>query len=130
MRAGVTACGVRSQPFWLRQQKKVCPLLSNDGASAFALTRSTNLWAGSGMVYMRMSLPRFLISRMLYPSERRRTMKIRELIPTLQAMDPDGGVFVVLAKPDGTSEIFEVEAVRDDQGNAHIEVHEKMLPTR
>jgi hypothetical protein len=67
---------------------------------------------------------------MLYPSERRRTMKIRELIPTLQAMDPDGGVFVVLAKPDGTSEIFEVEAVRDDQGNAHIEVHEKMLPTR
>jgi hypothetical protein len=26
-------------------------------------------------------------------------MKIRELIPRLQAMDPEGGVFVVVVKP-------------------------------
>jgi hypothetical protein len=57
-------------------------------------------------------------------------MKIRELIATLQALDPDGGAFVVLSKPDGTREMFEVAAVRDDQGNAQLEVHEKMLPTR
>jgi hypothetical protein len=57
-------------------------------------------------------------------------MKIRELLATLQALDPDGGAFVVLSKPDGTRELFEVAAVREDQGNAQLEVHEKMLPTR
>jgi hypothetical protein len=57
-------------------------------------------------------------------------MKIRELLATLQALDPDGGAFVVLSKPDGTRELFEVAAVREEQGNAQLEVHEKMLPTR
>ena len=57
-------------------------------------------------------------------------MNIRDLLATLQALDPDGGAFVVLSKPDGTRELFEVAAVRDDQGNAQLEVHEKMLPTR
>jgi hypothetical protein len=57
-------------------------------------------------------------------------MKIRELLATLQALDPDGGAFVVLSKPDGTRELCEVAAVRDDRGNAQLQVHEKMLPTR
>jgi hypothetical protein len=57
-----------------------------------------------------------------------RTMKIRELIPRLQAMDPEGGVFVVVVKADGLHELFDVQEVRDDHGNAHLEVQETLMP--
>jgi hypothetical protein len=54
-------------------------------------------------------------------------MKIRELIPRLQAMDPEGGVFVVVVKADGIHELFDVQEVRDDHGNAQLEVQEKLM---
>jgi hypothetical protein len=54
-------------------------------------------------------------------------MKIRELIPRLQAMDPEGGVFVVVVKADGLHERFDVQEVRDDHGNAPIEVQETLM---
>jgi hypothetical protein len=57
-------------------------------------------------------------------------MTIRELIPMLQAMDPNGGVFVILVTEDGTSERFDVHEVRDDHGNAQFEVHEQLPPRR
>jgi hypothetical protein len=53
-------------------------------------------------------------------------MKIRELIPRLQAMDPEGGVFVVVVKADGIHERFDVQEVRDDHGNAQLEVQEHL----
>jgi hypothetical protein len=53
-------------------------------------------------------------------------MKIRELIPRLQTMDPEGGVFVVVVKADGLQEVFDVHEVRDDHGNAQIEVQEHL----
>jgi hypothetical protein len=53
-------------------------------------------------------------------------MKIRELIPRLQAMDPEGGVFVVVVKADGLHELFDVYEVRDEHGNAQIEVQEQL----
>jgi hypothetical protein len=56
-----------------------------------------------------------------------RTMKIRELIPRLQAMDPEGGVFVVVVKADGLHELFDVQEVRDDHGNAQLEVQETLM---
>jgi hypothetical protein len=54
-------------------------------------------------------------------------MKIRELIPRLQAMDPEGGVFVVVVKADGLHELFDVQEVRDDHGNAQLEVQETLM---
>jgi hypothetical protein len=54
-------------------------------------------------------------------------MKIRELIPRLQTMDPEGGVFVVVVKADGIHELFDVQEVRDDHGNAQLEVQEKLM---
>jgi hypothetical protein len=54
-------------------------------------------------------------------------MKIRELIPRLQAMDPEGAVFVVVVKADGIHELFDVQEVRDDHGNAQLEVQEKLM---
>jgi hypothetical protein len=53
-------------------------------------------------------------------------MKIRELIPRLQAMDPEGGVFVVVAKADGIHEHFDGQEVRDEHGNAQLEVQERL----
>jgi hypothetical protein len=57
---------------------------------------------------------------------RRGTMKIRELIPRLQAMDPEGGVFVMVAKADGLHERFDLQEVRDENGNAQLEVQEHL----
>jgi hypothetical protein len=54
------------------------------------------------------------------------TMKIRELIPKLQAMDPEGGVFVVVVTADGLHELFDVQEVRDENGNAQLEVQEHL----
>jgi hypothetical protein len=53
-------------------------------------------------------------------------MKIRELIPRLQAMDPEGGVFVLVVKADGLHELFDVQEIRDDHGNAQLEVQEHL----
>jgi hypothetical protein len=54
-------------------------------------------------------------------------MNIRELIPRLQAMDPEGGVFVVVVKADGIHELFDVQEVHNDHGNAQLEVQEKSM---
>jgi hypothetical protein len=53
-------------------------------------------------------------------------MKIRELIPRLQAMDPEGGVFVVVVKVDGIHERFDFQKVRGENGNPQLEVHEHL----
>jgi hypothetical protein len=60
------------------------------------------------------------------PHHRRQegAMKIRELIPRLQAMDPEGGVFVMVVKADGLQELFDVQEVHDEHGNAQFEVQE------
>jgi hypothetical protein len=52
-------------------------------------------------------------------------MNIRELIPRLQAMDPEGGV--VVGKADGIHERFDVQEVRDEHGNAQLEVQEHLM---
>jgi hypothetical protein len=38
-------------------------------------------------------------------------------------MDPEGGVFVVVVKVDGIHERFDVQKVRDENGNPQLEVH-------
>jgi hypothetical protein len=53
-------------------------------------------------------------------------MKIRELISRLQAMDPDGGVFVVVVKADGLHERSDIQEVHDEHGNAQLEVQEHL----
>ena len=53
-------------------------------------------------------------------------MTTRELIPRLQSMDPEGGVFVVVVKADGLHELFDVHEVRDEHGNAQLEVQEQL----
>jgi hypothetical protein len=53
-------------------------------------------------------------------------MNVRELIPRLQAMAPEGGVFVVVVKADGIHERFDGQAVRDEHGNAQLEVQEHL----
>ncbi len=55
-------------------------------------------------------------------------MTIRECISRLQTLDPEGGVFVLVMNADGTTEIFDVHAIGDHQGNAQIVVQEHMPP--
>jgi hypothetical protein len=52
-------------------------------------------------------------------------MKIRELRAILDTMDAERDVFVALFKGDGTSEIFDIEAVRDNDGHAQLEISEE-----
>jgi hypothetical protein len=44
-------------------------------------------------------------------------MKMRELIPGLQARDPEGGVLVMVVKADSIHALFDVQEVCDDYGN-------------
>ena len=41
-------------------------------------------------------------------------------------MDPEGGVFVLVVKADGLHELFDVQEVRDDHGNAQLAVQEHL----
>ena len=52
-------------------------------------------------------------------------MTIYELIATVQTMDPDHEIFVALFKSDGTSEVFDIEAVRDNHGHAQLDISEE-----
>jgi hypothetical protein len=52
-------------------------------------------------------------------------MTIQELINTLEHFDPVQNVFVALFKNDGTSEIFEIEEIGENNGNAQLEIYEE-----
>jgi len=52
-------------------------------------------------------------------------MTIQELINTLAQFDLAQNVFVALFKNDGTSEIFEIEEVVENNGNAQLEIYEE-----
>jgi hypothetical protein len=56
---------------------------------------------------------------------RRRMMTIGELVATVQTMDPDNDIFVAVFKSDGTSEVFDIEAVRDNNGHAQLDISEE-----
>lgn len=50
-------------------------------------------------------------------------MTIGELIATVRTMDPDNDVFVAFFKPDGTGEVFDIEAVQDSHGDARLDIY-------
>jgi hypothetical protein len=50
-------------------------------------------------------------------------MTIGELMATVQTMDPDHDVFVALFKPDGSAEVFDIEAVQDHYGDAQLDTY-------
>ena len=52
-------------------------------------------------------------------------MTIRALIDALRTMDPDKEAFVALFKGDGTSEIFDIEEIGDNEGHAQLEIYEE-----
>ena len=52
-------------------------------------------------------------------------MTIHELVTLLNTSDPDKDVFVALFKTDGTGEIFDIESVRDDDGQAQLDIYEE-----
>ena len=52
------------------------------------------------------------------------TMTIRELRAALATMEANSDVQVVLFKNDGTSEVFELEAVLSHEGHAQLEIYE------
>jgi hypothetical protein len=54
-------------------------------------------------------------------------MTIQELIDTLALFNPAQNVFVALFKNDGTSEIFEIEEVGDNDGNVQLEIYEEEI---
>ena len=53
-------------------------------------------------------------------------MKIWELIPRLPAMDPEGGVCVVVVNAGGLHELCDVHEVRDQHGNAQLAGQEQL----
>jgi hypothetical protein len=50
-------------------------------------------------------------------------MTIGELMAMIQTMDPNHEAFVVLFKPDGTADEFDIDAVQDDRGDAQLEIY-------
>ena len=52
-------------------------------------------------------------------------MTIGELSAAVQTMDPDHDVFVALFRADGTSEVFDIDAIRDTQGHAQLDITEE-----
>jgi hypothetical protein len=50
-------------------------------------------------------------------------MTIGELMATVQTMDPNHEIFVALFTSDGTSEVFDIEAVRDNLGHAQLDIY-------
>jgi hypothetical protein len=52
-------------------------------------------------------------------------MTIHELVTLLNTLEPDHEVFVAFFKTDGTGEIFDIEAVHDDNGHAQLDMYEE-----
>jgi hypothetical protein len=52
-------------------------------------------------------------------------MTIHELVTLLNTMEPEKDVFVALFKTDGTGEMFDIEAVHDNNGHAQLDVYEE-----
>jgi hypothetical protein len=52
-------------------------------------------------------------------------MTVQELINILSQFDPTRGVVVALFKTDGTSEIFEIEEIGDNKGNAQLKIYDE-----
>lgn len=52
-------------------------------------------------------------------------MTIGELVATVQTMDPNNDVFVAFFTPDGTGEVFDIEAVQDNDGDAQLDIYEE-----
>lgn len=50
-------------------------------------------------------------------------MTIRELIATVQTMDPDHEIFVAFFESDGTSAVFDIDAVQDHHGDAQLDIY-------
>jgi hypothetical protein len=51
-------------------------------------------------------------------------MKIRDLIHSLQPMDPEREAFVALFTVDGTGEMFDIEEISNNDGDAQLEIYE------
>jgi hypothetical protein len=52
-------------------------------------------------------------------------MTIHELVIVLNTLESDKDVFVALFKTDGTGEIFDIEAVHDNNGHAQLDIYEE-----
>jgi hypothetical protein len=52
-------------------------------------------------------------------------MTIGELVATVQTMDPDHDVFVAFFQRDGTAEVFDIDAVQDNNGHAQLDISEE-----
>ena len=52
-------------------------------------------------------------------------MTIHELVTVLNTLEPDKDVFVALFKTDGTGELFDIEAVHDNNGHAQLDIYEE-----
>ena len=52
-------------------------------------------------------------------------MKIRQLLEIFKTMDPESDAVVAFFYADSTSEIFDIEDVTSDNGNAYIEIYEE-----
>ena len=52
-------------------------------------------------------------------------MTIQELINILERFDPAKDVFIALFKNDGTSEIFEIEEIAENNESAQLEIYEE-----
>ena len=52
-------------------------------------------------------------------------MTIHELVTVLNTLEPDKDVFVALFKTDGTGEIFDIEAVHDNNAHAQLDIYEE-----
>jgi hypothetical protein len=52
-------------------------------------------------------------------------MTIGELVAAVQTMDSDHDIFVAVFKSDGTTEVVDIEAIRDNDGHAQLDIYEK-----
>jgi hypothetical protein len=49
-------------------------------------------------------------------------MTIRELVAALQLMAPDHDVCLAVCQADGTAELFDIDAVQDNDGHAQLDI--------
>ncbi len=50
---------------------------------------------------------------------------LHELVILLNTLEPDKDVFVAFFTTDGTGEIFDIEAVHDNNGHAQLDIYEE-----
>jgi hypothetical protein len=53
------------------------------------------------------------------------TMTISELVAAVQTLDSGNDVFVAFFKTDGTGEVFDIEAVQENNGHAQLDIYEE-----